>query len=46
MDAAQSEVAAAQEQYMLLARRMLDDVVPLPATPLKDRELFDLLGFD
>ncbi len=40
------EVVAAQEQYMLLATRMLDDVVPLPANPLKDREIFDLLGFD
>ncbi|MDQ8164019.1 MAG: ferredoxin:protochlorophyllide reductase (ATP-dependent) iron-sulfur ATP-binding protein [Gemmatimonadota bacterium] len=40
------EVIAAQEQYMLLASRMLDEVVPLPANPLKDREIFDLLGFD
>ena len=40
------EVIAAQEQYMLLASRMLDDVVPLPANPLKDREIFDLLGVD
>jgi light-independent protochlorophyllide reductase subunit L len=40
------EVIAAQEQYMLLASRMLDDVVPLPANPLKDREIFDLLGLD
>jgi len=40
------EVRAAQEQYMLLASRMLDEVVPLPANPLKDREIFDLLGFD
>jgi hypothetical protein len=31
---------------MLLASRMLDDVVPLPANPLKDREIFDLLGLD
>jgi light-independent protochlorophyllide reductase subunit L len=40
------EVIAAQEQYMLLASRMLDEVVPLPANPLKDREIFDLLVFD
>ena len=46
MDAADDEVRAAQEQYMLLAQRMLEDVVPLPASPLKDREIFDLLGFD
>ena len=40
------EVIAAQEQYMLLASRMLHDVVPLPSNPLKDREIFDLLGLD
>ena len=40
------DVKAVQDEYMALARRMLDDVVPLPASPLKDREIFDLLGFD
>ena len=40
------EVEAVQNEYMALAKRMLDDVVPLPASPLKDREIFDLLGFD
>jgi hypothetical protein len=25
---------------------MLDDVTPLSVEPLKDREIFDLLGFD
>jgi light-independent protochlorophyllide reductase subunit L len=40
------EVVAVQEEYLSLARRMLDDVQPLPAVPLKDREIFDLLGFD
>jgi len=40
------EVVAVQEEYLALARRMLDDVQPLPASPLKDREIFDLLGFD
>ena len=29
-----------------LARTMLEDVKPLEAEPLKDREIFDLLGFD
>ncbi len=40
------DVIAVQEEYMALAARMLNDVVPLPANPLKDREIFDLLGFD
>ena len=40
------EVEAVQNEYMALAKRMLEDVVPLPANPLKDREIFDLLGFD
>jgi light-independent protochlorophyllide reductase subunit L len=40
------EVLAVQAEYLALARRMLDDVEPLPARPLKDREIFDLLGFD
>jgi light-independent protochlorophyllide reductase subunit L len=40
------EVAAVQEEYLRLARTMLDGVAPLAAQPLKDREIFDLLGFD
>jgi light-independent protochlorophyllide reductase subunit L len=40
------DVKAVQDEYMALAQRMLTDVVPLPANPLKDREIFDLLGFD
>ena len=40
------EVVAVQEEYLKLARRMLDDVEPLEAESLKDREIFDLLGFD
>jgi light-independent protochlorophyllide reductase subunit L len=40
------EVLAVQQEYLALARRMLDEVEPLPAHPLKDREIFDLLGFD
>ena len=35
-----------QNEYLELARKMLEEVKPLPATPLKDREIFDLLGFD
>jgi light-independent protochlorophyllide reductase subunit L len=40
------EVLAVQQEYLNLAKRMLEDVEPLEVEPLKDRELFDLLGFD
>ena len=43
---ATEEVVAVQDEYLALAQRMLTDVEPLPANPLKDREIFDLLGFD
>jgi len=39
-------VDAVQQEYLNLAQRMLDDVEPLEAESLKDREIFDLLGFD
>jgi light-independent protochlorophyllide reductase subunit L len=40
------EVEAVQREYLSLARNMLDNVEPLEAESLKDREIFDLLGFD
>jgi light-independent protochlorophyllide reductase subunit L len=40
------EVEAVQQEYLSLARKMLTDVEPLEAESLKDREIFDLLGFD
>jgi light-independent protochlorophyllide reductase subunit L len=40
------EVEAVQQEYLNLAQRMLDAVEPLEAESLKDREIFDLLGFD
>ena len=40
------EVEAVQNEYLKLARAMLESVEPLEAGPLKDREIFDLLGFD
>ena len=40
------EVEAVQNEYIALAQRMLDNVKPLEAESLKDREIFDLLGFD
>ncbi len=43
---ASPEVEQVQQEYLHLARTMLDDVKPLEAESLKDREIFDLLGFD
>ena len=40
------DVEAVQNEYLNLARRMLESVEPLEAESLKDREIFDLLGFD
>jgi light-independent protochlorophyllide reductase subunit L len=40
------DVVAIQNEYLKLAQSMIDGVEPLPAKPLKDREIFDLLGFD
>jgi len=43
---ASPEVEQVQQEYLNLARTMLEDVKPLYAESLKDREIFDLLGFD
>jgi light-independent protochlorophyllide reductase subunit L len=40
------EVEAVQNEYLRLAATLLAGVPPLDATPLKDREIFDLLGYD
>jgi light-independent protochlorophyllide reductase subunit L len=40
------EVQAVQKEYLKLAQAMLENVQPLEAESLKDREIFDLLGFD
>jgi light-independent protochlorophyllide reductase subunit L len=40
------ELAAVQQEYLTLAARLWAGADPLPAVPLKDREIFDLLGFD
>ena len=40
------DVLAVQNEYLALAGRLIDSVEPLEAEPLKDREIFDLLGFD
>jgi len=45
MDAT-AEIEAVQNEYLALARRMLDDPEALTAAPMKDRDIFDLLGYD
>jgi light-independent protochlorophyllide reductase subunit L len=40
------EVEAAREEYMNLARKLWAGVEPLEATPMKDRDIFDFLGFE
>jgi light-independent protochlorophyllide reductase subunit L len=40
------ELEAVQNEYLQLAARLWAGVEPLQAVPLKDREIFDLLGFD
>ncbi|MEL6302213.1 MAG: ferredoxin:protochlorophyllide reductase (ATP-dependent) iron-sulfur ATP-binding protein [Pseudomonadota bacterium] len=40
------ELAAVKEEYLQLARRLWDGTEPQSAVPMKDREIFDFLGFD
>ncbi len=40
------ELEKVQEEYLRMAAALWAGVEPLEATPLKDREIFDLLGFD
>ncbi len=40
------DVIEVQNEYLSLAKNMLKNVEPLEGNPLKDREIFDLLGFD
>jgi light-independent protochlorophyllide reductase subunit L len=40
------EVRSVQEEYLRLAARLWAGVDPMPAVPMKDRDIFDLLGFD
>ncbi len=46
MDSDDEGVLEVQNEYLSLAKKMIDSVEPLEAEPLKDREIFDLLGFD
>jgi light-independent protochlorophyllide reductase subunit L len=40
------ELALVQAEYMRVAGALLQGVDPLYAAPMKDRDIFDLLGFD
>ena len=40
------ELEAVQNEYLQLAARLWAGTDPLEVTPMKDREIFDLLGFD
>ncbi len=46
MDPEEEGVIEVQNEYLSLAKKMMENVKPLEAEPLKDREIFDLLGFD
>ena len=39
-------VKAVQDEYLRLAAQLWAGVDPMPAVPMKDRDIFDLLGFD
>jgi light-independent protochlorophyllide reductase subunit L len=43
---ASPELDAVQSEYLRLAQALWDGTDPLVAEPLKDRDIFDLLGFD
>jgi light-independent protochlorophyllide reductase subunit L len=40
------ELQAVQKDYLELAEKLWEGVAPIAAVPLKDREIFDLLGFE
>ena len=46
MDESDEGVAEAQAEYLRLAQMLWDGVDPLEADPMKDRDIFDFLGFE
>ncbi len=40
------ELQAVQKDYLELAEKLWQGVAPITAVPLKDRDIFDLLGFE
>ena len=43
---ASPELEAVQQEYLRLAAALWAGVDPLEAAPMKDRDIFDFLGFD
>ena len=43
---ASPELEAVQQEYMRLAAKLWAGTDPLNCLPMKDRDIFDLLGFD
>jgi light-independent protochlorophyllide reductase subunit L len=43
---ADDEVAAVQKEYIKLAETLWNGTDPLAPEPMKDRDIFELLGFD
>ena len=41
-----AELEKVQQEYIQLATALWQGVEPLECAPLKDRDIFDLLGFD
>jgi light-independent protochlorophyllide reductase subunit L len=41
-----AELLAVQQEYLRLAATLWAGTPPLDARPMKDREIFDFLGFD
>ena len=46
MEDSDPEVKTVQDEYLKLAKTMIEDAKPLEVEPLKDRDIFDLLGFE
>ncbi len=46
MDDPDPEIQVVRDEYLKLAKGMLEDATPLEVEPLKDRDIFDLLGFE
>jgi light-independent protochlorophyllide reductase subunit L len=40
------DVRSAQDEYMQLAQKLWAGFEPILAQPMKDRDLFEFLGFD
>ena len=40
------EVLAVRAEYLRLAQSLIDGIEPCEATPMKDRDIFDFLGFE